>query len=724
MFNTLISGIKSRLFNKLPMIYQTENSTCGLACISMVLGYFGKKVTITAMQDTYPVSLKGITLKQVISIANKYSLVTRAVRCDVDSLKSIIKPAILHWDFHHFVVLKSVKRNTYIVHDPDLGVLSLTRQEFQKHFTGIVLEVSPETEFSLSAEGKTLGLNWIYKNTKGMRKLLMHTVWLTLILEVIALISPLFIKYSVDYGIDRLDSDFIIVFSFAFIAIVILHAILSFLRSYISIYLGATFNKQFIKKLVSHMLSLPISFFEKRNTGDLIEKYQSSEHIRNLLTSNVVNILLDGAISIAMSIAIFFISPILGSISLASFLLYFLFRFKCSNQTELKMKEYIKAKAHETGFVIETLRCISPIKTFAKEEERVNIWLGRYLKLMQTEVNLSLYINFQKSIQILVFGIDITLSIYFGAQLVMAETLTLGTLFAFFMYKSQFSMKAASLTNSLIDLKYFTVYLDRLSDIVLSEPENHQDRIIPKETVTGKIELKNVSFSYAVADDLIFNNINVTIEKGEFIAIIGNSGSGKTTLLKIILGLYQPNNGTVLIDDYPINTLNMEWYRRQFGVVMQEDQLISASIVDNISFQDPWADFPKVQEAAKQSNVHDEIMSMPMQYNTTIGDLGSSLSGGQKQRILLARALYHKPQVIFTDEGTANLDSKNEISVLNEISSLPLTRICIAHRPQTLLRADRVLLLDKGQLIEISKKEALARSKEYGISNEALSTVA
>ncbi|MEZ9820218.1 peptidase domain-containing ABC transporter [Shewanella sp. 10N.286.45.A1] len=713
LFNSLL-----RLFvrNKLPMTYQTETATCGLACLAMVMGYYNKKVTITSIQDNHPVSLKGITLKQIVSIANRYRLITRPIKCGVGSLKSLKTPTILHWDFNHFVVLKSVRRGNFFIHDPDLGPLKLNREEMEKHFTGIALEITPEDEFTLDSEGNSLGIKWIIKNTVGVRSLLINTIWLTFIIELIALSSPLFIKYSIDFGVERIDENFILVITAVFLLILIFNVILNFMRDYITAQFGVIFNKNFVRKLFSHMLSLPLSFFEKRNTGELIERYQSTEHVRNLLTGNVVNIILNGSISIGMSIAIFFISPVLGTITLASFLIYFLFRLVAADKTERKMKENIKARAHETSLVIETLRSISPIKTFSKEEDRLNIWLGRYSKLMMTEMSLTSYLNFQKSMEILIFGLDISLSVYYGTHLVMTGALSLGTLFAFFMYKGQFSIKASSLTSSLIDLKYFSVHLERLADIVLSKPEESKGNKVLANTI-GKIELKNIYYSYAIEDDLVFNDLNMTVNQGEFISIVGNSGSGKTTLLKVILGLYKPDSGSVLLDNEQAEDLDMSWYRKQFGIVMQEDQLISASIVDNISFQDPWADFDKVQQAAIKSNIHDEIMKMPMQYNTIIGDLGSTLSGGQKQRILLARALYQDPKILFTDEATANLDSENEITVLNEIEKLNLTRVCIAHRPQTIMRSDRVLLLKDGKITEISKDAALNNSAQLQLSS-------
>ncbi|WKE65631.1 peptidase domain-containing ABC transporter [Gallaecimonas kandeliae] len=696
-------------WRRLPMIYQTEASTCGLACLAMVMQHHGKPVTITAIQESYPVSLKGITLKQVVSIANQYQLVSRPVKCDVEGLERIRLPAILHWDFNHFVVLKKIKNGRYYIHDPALGVRCLKQDEFARHFTGVVVEIQPGSDFSLRPQGGRLGLKWLFSNTKGTRKILVQTIWLTLLLELVSLASPLFVKYSVDYGIDLNDLSLVKWLALSFILVALVQSLLSLMRDYVGIYMGTQFNQFFVRSIFSHLLSLPLSYFEKRNTGDLIEKYHSTEQLRTLLTSNLVSVVLDGAIALGVGTAIFYISPVLGLITIGSFLFYLGFRWYCSNLTELKLRDKIKAKERETGIVIETLRSMSPIKIFAKEEDRLNVWQNKYSALMQSEVKLASFIQTQNSVRIVVLGIDTALCVYFGSELVLNGTMGIGTLFAFFMYKSQFSIKGNALITSLLDIKYVGVYLDRLADIVLAnpEPEVSSGRLV-SDGVEGRLTLSSVNFAYAVADLPILADVDLTIHPGEFVALIGPSGSGKTTLLKVMLGLYKPASGRIELDGVPIDELESGWYRRQFGVVMQDDRLLSASVVDNIAFEDPWADFEQVQQAAKQANIHEEIMRMPMKYNTPVGDLGSTLSGGQKQRILLARALYHNPRILLADEGTANLDSENEKTVLDELSRLPLTRLCIAHRPETLLRADRVLLLRDGRISEVSKMEALA----------------
>ncbi|WP_417356970.1 peptidase domain-containing ABC transporter [Gallaecimonas pentaromativorans] len=702
----LFSWLKPR--SRLPMVYQTESSTCGLACLAMVMQFHGKAVSITAIQEAHPVSLKGITLKQVVSIANRYGLISRPVKIDVDNLAKLALPAILHWDFNHFVVLKSIKGGKFLIHDPALGVRCLSREEFSRHFTGIALEIRAGGEFSVAPQGGRLGFRWLLGNTKGVRSLLAQTLWLTLFLEVLALGSPLFIKLAVDHGVQQGDLAFIKWLSIGFVLLVLSQFLLSIMRDYVGVYLGTRFNQQFVRGVFVHLLSLPLSYFEKRNVGALIEKYHSTDQLRSLLTSNFVSVVLDGAIAVGVCAAIFFISPVLGAITLGSFSLYFLLRWYCSKETGLRLREKIKAKEIETGIVIDTLRSMSPIKIFAKEDDRLGIWQNKYQALMASEVKLANFINLQNGLRILVLGVDTALCIYFGGGLVIGGAMGIGTLFAFFIFKGQFAVKANSLITSLLDIKYVSVYLDRLSDIVLAKPEGSDlGKGLEPEQPAGALAFDNVAFSYAVADQPVLANASFTVQPGEFVAIVGPSGTGKTTLIKLALGLYSPDAGQITLDGVPVADHDSGWYRRQFGVVMQDDRLLSASVVDNISFEDPWADFEQVQVAARQANIHDEIMSMPMKYNTPIGDLGSTLSGGQKQRILLARALYHNPKILFTDEGTANLDSENERAVLDEISRLNLTRLCIAHRPETLLRADRVLLLQDGLVKEISKSDAM-----------------
>lgn len=696
-------------WRRVPLVYQTESSTCGLACLSMVMQYHGKAVTITAIQERFPVSLKGITLKQIVNIGNEYQLSCRPLKCDVDSLSSLQLPAILHWDFNHFVVLRSIGKKDCVIHDPAVGVRRISLEEFARHFTGIAVEVQPGTEFQLKSEGSRLGLRWLFSNTKALRPLLIQTMWLTLLIEVLALSTPLFIKYAIDYGIQLADIHFLKLLAGCFVGIAIVHSILAYVRDYAGIYLGSKFNQFFLRSLFSHLLSLPLSYFEKRNIGALIEKYYSTDQLRTLLTSNFVSVVLDGALALGMALAIFIISPLLCAITIGSFLFYFAFRWYCSKNTELKLKEKIKAKEKETGTVIETLRSISPIKIFAKEDDKLSIWQNKYSALMTAEVAFARFVHMQSAVRIVVVGIDIALCMLVAGALILEGRIGIGTLFALFMFKAQFSLKSHALITSLLDMKYVSIYLDRLADIILASAEKSSPAASGAlAQVRGDLRLRDVTFSYAIADKPLFTNLNMTIKSGEFVALIGPSGSGKSTLLKLILGLYQPNQGCIELDDHQIQQFDPAWYRRQLGVVMQDDRLFSVSVVDNISFEDPWADFERVQQAAVLANIHDEIMAMPMKYNTLIGDLGSTLSGGQKQRILLARALYHQPKILLADEGTANLDSDNERTVLDQLSRLPMTRFCIAHRPETLLRADRVLLLKDGVIREISKSYALS----------------
>jgi ATP-binding cassette subfamily B protein RaxB len=396
--------------------------------------------------------------------------------------------------------------------------------------------------------------------------------------------------------------------------------------------------------------------------------------------------------AVATLVMIFIYSAQLALVVLIALLLYATVRILLYRWLRQLSENVIEAKAQESSNFIETLRAMQTLKLFNRESEREGQWLNRYADFVNANIRLGRAKISFKTINDVIFGAENIITVYIAARLALDNVLTVGMIFAFMSYKQNFLGKAVMLIEEVLEFRLLELHLERLSDIALSPLERgHNMSSTQLGAIRGGIELRNVCFRYSETDPFVLNNISLRIEPGQFVTIMGPSGGGKTTLMKVMLGLLEPTSGEVLVDGIPLSALGPRAYREHVAAVMQDDQLLSGSIADNISFFDPTFDYEKMVECAVKAGIHEEIMAMPMNYNSLIGDMGSSLSGGQKQRVLLARALYRQPKILFLDEGTAHLDVARERYVNESLRSLNITRVSVAHRPEVTSGADAIL---------------------------------
>ena len=693
------------LFSKasLPVILQSEATECALACLAMVAGYHGLDVTLLELRKKHSVSLKGATLRDVSEIARKFGLSSRPVRCEPQGLRQLKTPALLHWDFEHFVVLKSTVRNKFVIHDPALGRVILSLEEFSKHFTGIAVEFTPTQSFKRGGIGDKLTLLHIYRQISGIGRYLGVTIWITIFLEIFTLIIPLYLSVIVDTGLENNDLNFIIAISVAFILATILNALVTLIRNHLIVAFGASFNLQLMRNLMEHLFRLPLEFFEKRVTGDLIDRYQSTNPIRQTFTSDLPIILLDGVIAILSLALIFYISPVLGAIALVGFLVHLGFQWITYGPLYQLTLKAVKARALENSHIIESLRGMQPIKIFGKENERLNSWTNLNVRLIKAERRVGDLRAVQASGRTLISGVDFGFSVMVAVLAVQNGTMSIGLLFALIAYKTYFTQRASEFSERVFDLKLIQVHLDRISEIAFGEAEKVKITEASANICEGEVKLldfNDVTFAYGSHDDPILDRATFTLDPGSFTALVGPSGSGKTTIFKLLLRVLVPRDGQILYGGQPLEDLDIHAYRRMFGVVMQSDQLLSGTLLDNIAFFEASPDETRAMLCARKALIHDDILKMPMKYNSRIGDLGSALSGGQKQRVLLARALYHNPRFLLMDEGTANLDLDIERRLLDNLENEGITVLAIAHRPETLRRANQILSLSDGNITQ------------------------
>jgi ATP-binding cassette subfamily B protein RaxB len=681
---------------RLPLVRQTEAAECGLACLAMVASYHGHRVDLNTLRRRYPVSLNGVTLRALIQVASQLHLLGRPLRLEPGHLRQLRLPAILHWDMNHFVVLKSVGRSGITIHDPGSGEKSLSHAEASKHLTGVVLELSPTEGFLRKDERTRLPLSVFWTHLTGSSHALIQIFVLSVVLQLLVLASPFYMQITIDEVIARGDVDLLLVLALGFGLLTVIRAATTAIRGLVLLVVQNVVQFQLGARLFRHLIRLPISFFEKRHIGDILSRFTSIQPIRTLLAEGMIAAVLDGIMALLTLAMIFIYSVQLAMIVVGSVLLYAVLRLALYRVLWLRTEVTIQAAAQENSTFIETVRAIQSLKLFNRESEREGQWLNRYADVANANVRLGRVKIAFSTMNDLIFGLEMIITVYLAARLALANALTVGMIFAFISYRQHFIEKAVQLVEKALEFRILGLHLERLSDIALSPLETGHDRPLAyARPIEGRIELRHVFFRYSETDPFVLEDINLDIDPGEFVAIMGPSGGGKTTLMKIMLGLLEPTSGEVLIDGVPLATLGARPYREQVAAVMQEDQLLSGSIADNICFFDPEFDEERMIRSARLAGIHDEILMMPMTYNSLVGDMGSSLSGGQKQRVLLARALYREPRILFLDEGTAHLDLDNERYINESLQRLGMTRISVAHRPDISAGANRVTVIAK-----------------------------
>jgi len=677
---------------RLPVIQQTEAAECGLACLAMISSYHGRRIDLNTLRRRHPVSLKGATLRALVQVASQMHFVSRPLRFELGHLKRLQMPTIVHWDMSHFVVLKSVTSRGILVHDPALGKRFYPIAEASKHLTGVALELSPSEGFRPKDERARLPFSTFWTQLHGSRHALIQILILSAFLEIFVIASPFYLQLTIDEVVARGDSDLLIVLALGFGLLGAIKVGTTAIRSLVILVVQNVLHFQIGARLFHHLVRLPIAYFEKRHIGDILSRFTSIEPIRSALAEGMIAATIDGLMALATLAMIFVYSTQLALVVLAALILYTVVRLGLYRLLRERSLAAIEAKAHENSTFIETLRAVQSLKIFNRESDRETQWLNRHGDVVSANVRLGRAKIAFATINDALFALENVVTIYLAARLALSNSLTIGMIFAFMSYKQHFTEKAIQLVEKALEFRILELHLERLADIALSPLERgHNQDLAYMRQIKGRIELRNVFFRYAETEPLVLEDISFIIEPGEFVTIMGPSGAGKTTLVKIMLGLLEPTRGEVLIDGVPLSTIGPRAYREHVGAVMQEDQLLSGSIADNICFFDPSFDQDRMIQCTQLAGIHEEIMAMPMSYNSLIGDMGSSLSGGQKQRVLLARALYRRPQILFLDEGTAHLDVENEININDALKRLQITRICVAHRPEISSGANRML---------------------------------
>jgi ATP-binding cassette subfamily B protein RaxB len=688
-----------------PYIPQGEASECALACLAMVAGFHGYKTDLITLRQRYGMSLKGANLKQVMQVAEDIGFNARPLRGEIEDLPQLGMPAILHWNLNHFVVLTAItggiRGRRYHIHDPACGAVVLSEADVSRSWTGVALDLLRSESFKPKIEQRQLNITQLWSKMTGFWGTIRQVVLLSLVMQLVLLATPFFLQISIDTVFPAFDSNLLLMLALGFGGLTVINLMASWLRSLILVTLSNSLAYQVIVNLFRHLMRLPLDYFEKRHVGDIISRFGSTQPISQLISQGMIAAFIDGLMAVLTLTLMFVYSPLLGGVASVALGLYVALRLAFLQAIKLRNLDVITTMAKENTNFIESVRGIAAIKAFGQEGNRQRLWQKSKANAVNAQVKLGRLTAGFDALGQFVIGAERVVFVYIAINLAFDSLLTVGMIFAFQAYKQQFLDAGMRLTEQAINYQIVKVHLTRIADIALSPTEEGEvEKSNEEPDFTKPLVLDRVFYRYGTNEPMVLQGVSLKIEPGEFIAITGPSGGGKTTLMKILMGLFEPNQGAIRLGERPISSYRKAKYRRCIGSVAQGDMLYAGSLSENIAFFDPEIDIERVREVARMAQISAEVEAMPMGYDTLVGDMGSVLSGGQLQRVLLARALYPNPMVLILDEGTANLDAENEAKILQALKTLEITRIAVAHRPATLEAATRTVEMRDGHLID------------------------
>jgi len=682
---------------------QSEAAECGLACLATIVGHHGHRVDLRTLRQRFAVSLKGATLAHLMRHATRLDLAPRALRCEPDELSQLQLPCILHWNLNHFVVLEQVDRRGVSIVDPASGRQRVAMEAVAERFSGIALELQPTSAFVAADTRRRLRLRDLAGRIVGLRRGIVSILALAAALEAIALVNPIVTQFVVDGALVTGDRDLLVLAVLGGAALLMIDFALRLMRGWIGLRINQQLALQWSANLFTHLLRLPMPFFEKRHLGDISSRFASLAAIRALLTNGTISAALDGVMAVATLALMTVYSGRLTLVAVGATGLYAAIRGVAYRPFRAATEERIVLAARENSFFLESIRAALPLKLYGRVAERIARWQNLMIDVQNRDVATQRMGLWFTSASTLIAGAEGMLLLYLGGLAVLDRSMSLGMLLAFLAYRAQFAERSSKLVDLVVEVRMLGLHAERLADIALEPPEADAAIETDVARLAPRLDVRGLSFRYADGEPWVLRDCSFTIEAGESVAIVGASGCGKTTLLKLLLGLHGASEGEIRIGApdaaLPIGQLGTTGYRSLIGTVTQDDVLLSGSLADNIACFDLQADTGAVEAAARLAAVHDDIVAMPMGYQTLVGEMGSSLSGGQKQRVLLARALYKRPRILALDEATSHLDLDNERKVNAAIRRLALTRITIAHRPETIASAERVIVLEGGRIV-------------------------
>ncbi|MFO7564114.1 MAG: peptidase domain-containing ABC transporter [Enhygromyxa sp.] len=698
---------------RIPVILQHEWAECGAACLTMVMSFHGRELRLDEVRRELGVGRNGLDANSIIAGAERFGMQARGLQIELEDLAYLPRGAILHWDFNHFVVFDRLAGRHVELVDPAGGRQRVTLDRFSRSFTGVAIVVEPGSDFEPNKlREDRFGV--YFRFLLGQRAVLSRILVTSVLLRLLALSLPILTALIVDHVVPRSDHHLLLVIAVGLAGVVLFQVLSALTRAHLLLQLRTNLDVRMTLGFLEHLVALPYAFFQRRSAGDLMMRVASNTNIRETLTSSTLSAVLDGALVVIYLGVILWLSPALGLLTLGLGTMQVLVYLFSRRRIIDLMRENLETQAQAQNYLVQILGGIETLKLAGAEGQAVKRWSDRFVDQLNVALDTG---RLQAAIDATMGALASTspfVLLCVGATFVMQGELTLGQMLALNALAAGFLTPLSSLIGSALQLQRVGGYVERLDDVLSAAPEQERSQVTAAPRLSGAVRLRKVSFRYDAKSPFVVREVDLEVEPGECVAIVGRSGSGKSTLASLLLGLHRPTQGAIEYDGLNLEEFDLRSVRRQVGFVPQHPYVFAQSVRENIAMSQPGATMEAITQAGRRAAIHEDIMAMPMGYDTLVSEGGGSLSGGQRQRLALARALVGEPVLLLLDEATSALDNRTEREVMNALASMSCARIIIAHRLTTITFADRIVVMDAGRIVDIgSHAELLERCELF-----------
>lgn len=702
-----LQKLKTRVAGRVPVLMQTEGAECGLMCVAMVAGYYGTTPEVAYLRREHRVSMKGASFEQLMRLAGILKMSTRALRVDTAALRDLPKPCVLHWDAQHFVVLVKTGFRRVIIHDPAHGKRAISWRKLAEHFSGAVMELTPTHEFTDASQTAAPKLKFWELTGKvvGLKKSLWQLFALGLGIETVVLTTPFFMQWVTDHAVVTGDRDLLLALVWGFGGLMVVRSLLEGMRAWAVAVMSTWFNVQWTANIFSHLLRLPVLYYQRRHMGDIVSRFGVIAHIQNTLTVNFVGAIVDGLMAVGTLAMLLLYSPPLSAIVFAATGLYAILRFALYQaQRRLSFEAIIHGAKQESVFM-ETVRAMPTIRAQAHESIRLAHWMNMVVDTKNSQLQQQRFGIVFHTAQGLLTGLAGIVIVGFAARAIMEGRFSLGMMLAFTAYAHQFSTRSIGLIDRLFDLRLLEVQGRRLIDIVHQKPEQDPALALlpPMPLAFPVLEMRDFRFRYGEGDLTVLNGVSLRLERNQFLVIQGAPGCGKSTLVQAMLGFFPMAGGEVFLGGVSMRKMGLHNYRAQIGSVLFDDKLLAGTVAENICLFAPDPDMDRIEDCTRRVGLFEEINQLPMRFFTIVGDLGGALSSGQRQRLCLARALYRQPAFLILDEPLTQIAADRRDLILADLVQSGMGIVMTAQMGVLPACATHALRMQAGRLVEVPK---------------------
>lgn len=665
----------------------------------MLVNFYGKLYSLETMRQLSGMPSQGASVKDIMAAAERLQLRGRALRLELSDICHLTLPAVLHWDMDHFVVVKTISRKYVTIHDPAVGIKRYLKAELDRHFTGVALEFQPTTEFLKEEEPECsvrMSLSELVAGMPGIITSLVPVLFLSILIQILALLTPLYLQLVIDQGIIKGDLSLVFMLALMFGVLMIIRVLISYLRGLMLLATSNQLGYSLVGETFHHLLRLPLSFFERRELGDIVSRFSALDRIKQLMTSDMITAVVDGIFSLLTLVLLFLYQPMLAMITVSAVVMHSLLRISTLSAERRRRQEAVEMEArHQTRFM-EDVRSIASIKINGMEAERESDWLQRYSQFINCGFGLGRLQLRLSSGEAAILGVENLLIIFFASELVVSGGLSLGQMMSFVFLKQHFLGSVLAMIPKLGELRLMRLELERIADIRHAQPEpGFRKSALFNPVVQGHISISNLSFGYPGDRGFILQNLDIDIPAGEITVLTGPSGSGKSTLLKLILGLESVQHGSLLVDGWDHSQRCPRRFREQVAALLHDESLLAGTLAFNINLGVDPGNRQRLEKASTDAGIAALVASLPMGYATRVGELGNQFSAGQLRRILIARALYRQPRLLILDETLSHLGQCAALEIIARLRCLAITVIIVSHDSSIIAAADRRIQLSQ-----------------------------